>query len=154
MNLEELNININGRPSVGFNGSASIFREVEAMIGFNLPKSYLDFISKFDGGHPEIGSFCPNKGNSVNWFTVDWFYSFTNPNIDSIQTAIKNWGNLLGSQTLPIGRDAGGNQIYLAGKESVPSVWILLHDENNLRVKLAVTLEEFFAGLAMHPDFI
>lgn len=154
MNLEKLNINVNGKPSLGFNGSSLIIEEIEAMIGFSLPKSYLDFINRVDGGHPEVGSFYPKGGSSENSFTVDWFYSFANPNIENIKSAINGWGELVGKQALPIGRDAGGNQIYLAVDQSSTSVWLLLHDENDKRVKLAESLEEFISGLTINPDFI
>ncbi len=154
MNVEKLNINVNGKPILGFNGSDLIVKEIEDLIGFALPKSYLCFISKADGGHPEIGSFCPEGSSLENSFTVDWFYSFANPNVENIKSAIKNWGDLLGEQTLPIGRDAGGNQIYLLVGKSTASVWLLLHDENDMRVKLANSLEEFVSALTINPDFI
>jgi SMI1 / KNR4 family (SUKH-1) len=154
MNLEKLNINVNGKPSLGFNGNDLVIKEIEALIGFALPKSYFDFINKADGGHPEVGTFYPKGSSLDNSFSVDWFYSLTNPNVENIKSAIKDWGDVLGKQTLPIGRDAGGNQIYLAVDKSGTSVWLLLHDENDTRVKLADSLEEFVSGLTINPDFI
>jgi SMI1 / KNR4 family (SUKH-1) len=154
MNTERLNVNVSGKPSSGFNGSDLTVKEVEAVVGFKLPQDYLDFINKVDGGHPEVGSFHPLESSSPNSFTVDWFYSFANPDVENIKSAVKAWNGLLGEKTLPIGRDAGGNQIYLLVNKLVPSVWLFLHDENGRRVKLAESLEEFIAGLTINSDFI
>jgi hypothetical protein len=48
----------------------------------------------------------------------------------------------------------GDNQFYLDLNEATPSVWIYLHDENEARVKLANSLEEFIDGLNVNPDYL
>lgn len=154
MNIERLNININGVPAPSFDGGDAIFSEVGLRVGAVLPASYVHFIMKVDGGHPEVGCFYPQEGDPHNLFSVDWFYSFANPDVENIKTALDGWSVVLGKHAMPIGRDAGGNQIYLALDVAVPSVWIYLHDENGSRVKLANSFEEFLASLMLNPDFI
>ncbi len=154
MNIERLNININGVSVSGYDGNDTVFAEVGLRVGGVLPTSYVDFIRKVDGGHPEVGCFYPQDGNPHNLFSVDWFYSFANLNVENVSTALDGWSAVLGQHAMPIGRDAGGNQIYLALDVAEPSVWIYLHDENGSRVKLANSFEQFLSGLMLNPDFI
>lgn len=151
MNLERLNINIQGKPSVGFIGQDEVVGS--AMYG-KAPNSYKKFLRYADGGHPEIGCFFPQGSNSENIFEVDWFYSIANNQIELLSDAQKDWGNLLGYLMAPIGRDGGGNQIYLDLTSDVASVWLYLHDENGKRLKIADSFEQFIDGLIMNPDFI
>lgn len=154
MNLKRLNINVNGIPASEFVGTDHLFNNVAARVGVPLPKAYIDFIREVDGGHPEIGSFFPQGETTTNSFSVDWFYSFSNPNIESINIALDGWGKILGSMALPIARDAGGNQFFLNLSDAVPSVWVYLHDENGEKIKLADSFEEFLAKLTINPDLI
>lgn len=154
MNLERLNINVNGIPASGFVGSDDLFNNVAARVGVPLPKEYIDFIREADGGHPEIGSFFSQGEKTANSFSIDWFYTFSNPDIENINTALDGWGKVLGSMLLPIARDAGGNQFCLRLSDAVPTVWVYLHDENGEKIKLADSLEEFIAALTINPDFI
>lgn len=107
-----------------------------------------------DGRHPEIGSFRPQAERPGNSFSIDWFYTFSNPDIENINIALDGWSKVLGSMALPIARDAGGNQFYLNLNDAVPSVWLYLNDENGGKVKLADSLEEFLSALTINPDFI
>jgi hypothetical protein len=154
MNLKRININVNGIPASGFIGSDDIFNNVATRLGFPLPSKYIDFIREADGGHPEVGSFFYRAEGIENSFSIDWFYTFSNPIVENINTALDCWGKALGSMALPIARDAGGNQFYLNLIDLVPSVWLYLHDENGRRIKLADSLEEFFSVLTINPDFI
>ncbi len=154
MNIERLNINVNGVPSVGFNGGDAAFQEVASLVGGLLPKSYIEFMKRADGGHPEIGCFYPQGSDPTNMFEIDWFYSLGNPRVERVKDVIAIWGAVLGTQTLPIGRDGGGNQIYIDLGGSSPSIWLYLHDENGKRLKLSDSFEEFLDGLLMNPDFI
>jgi hypothetical protein len=154
MDVKRLNINVNGTPSAGFAGSEAIFNDVAVRVGSSLPQEYIDFIREADGGHPEIGCFFVHNSNPANSFCIDWFYSFSNPGIESIHAALNGWGEIVGGKCLPIARDAGGNQFYLDLREATPSVWLYLHDESGARVLLAETFEKFISGLTVHPDFI
>ena len=154
MNLERLNINVNGVPASGFVGSDDVFNNVAARIDGPLPKEYIDFIMEVDGGHPEVGSFFRQSEKTANPFSIDWFYTFSNPSIENINTALDGWGNVLGSMVLPIARDAGGNQFCLSLTDAVPTVWVYLHDQSGEKIKLADSLQEFLAALTINPDFI
>jgi hypothetical protein len=153
MNVERLNINVGGKRSPGFVGNDKDFEQIDALIGAQLPKDYIIFIKAADGGHPEVGSFFLDGDREHNSFSVDWFYTFSNPNVENIKTAISQWGKLLGRKMLPIARDGGGNQFYLNLTDVVPTVWIYLHD-NNERIKLADSFVEFLSALTDNPDFI
>lgn len=152
MNIERLNINVNGTPSLGFNGGDTVFHEIASLVGKALPKSYIDFMRRVDGGHPEIGCFYPEGSDPANIFEVDWFYSLATPGIERVKDTIANWGTVLGVRTLPIGRDGGGNQIYIDLDAS--SIWLYLHDESGKRLKISDSLEEFLDGLVGNPNFI
>lgn len=154
MNIERLNVNVNGAPAPSFIGDKLIFDELAKRMGAPLPDDYIDFIMMADGGCPEIGSFFPLGESSENLFDIAWFYTFSNPAIEDINNVLDGWGKVLGGYMLPIACDGGGNQIYLNLKESVPSVWIYLHDEDGARVKLANSFEEFISGLRDNPDLI
>ncbi|CAI2160460.1 SMI1 / KNR4 family [Serratia fonticola] len=149
MNIDRLNINNGGTPSPGFNGDVSFFSKIEKVIGFELPSNYIEMLQKQDGGHPELDTFFLTQQNS---FSVDSFYSIENKEEETLENAISRWGKDLGKGMLPIAKDGGDNQFYLDLNESTPSVWIYLHDENEARVKLTNSLEEFVDGLNIDPD--
>lgn len=153
MDLERLNINVNGVPAAGFVGSDQLFNNVAARVGFRLPSEYIDFIREVDGGHPEVGTIL-SQGETLNSFSVDWFYTFSNPGIENVNAALDGWSKVLGSMVLPIGRDAGGNQFCLKLSDATPSVWIYLFDESVLEIKLADSFAEFLGALTINPDFI
>jgi hypothetical protein len=153
MNVERLNINVGGDRSPGFVGSDEDFENIGALIGAQLPNDYVDFIKAADGGHPEVGSFFLSSDRTDNSFTVDWFYTFSNPDVEDIKTAINRWRDILGRKMLPIGRDAGGNQFYLELTDVVPTVWIYIHDSKE-RIELAKGFDEFLSALTDNPDFI
>ena len=152
MDIGRLKININGKPSPGFKGADSAFHEIASLVGGQLPESYIRFIRQVDGGHPEIGSFRGPGDDPNNMFEVDWFYSVGNPAVKTVKDAIASWGAVLGAGTLPIGRDGGGNQIYISLDSS--SVWLYLHDEGGKRLRVADNFEHFVDSLVMNPDFI
>lgn len=155
MNLQRLNVNINGVPSSGFSGDSSLFEELVRMVGSEIPADYIQFISKADGGHPEISCFkLIGDDNGENLFDVDWFYSVGNPSVEKVKDALLIWGDVLGAKNLPIGKDAGGNQIYLNLADETPSVWLYLHDEDRSRLRVSNSFSEFLEGLIMNPDFI
>jgi hypothetical protein len=155
MNLERLNINVNGVASPGFLGDNSLFVELVGLVGSELPIDYIKFISKVDGGHPEIGSFrVLDEGCSNNFFDIDWFYAVGNSSVENVKDALSRWRIFLGEKNMPIGRDGGGNQIYLNLTDETPSVWLYLHDEGELRLKISNSFSGFLDGLIMNPDFI
>ena len=155
MNLERLNINVNGISSPEFSGDNSLFEELASLVGIEIPADYIQFISRADGGHPEIGCFkVIGDDNGENLFDVDWFYSVGNPSVEKVKDVLSNWGGVLGRMNLPIGRDSGGNQIYLSLADETPSVWLYLHDEGEARLKISNSFSEFLDSLIMNPDFI
>ena len=154
MNIGRLNINVGGIASGGYQGSNVDFNEIASQVGCSLPQSYVQLLQFADGGHPEVGSFYPLGGDKNNLFDVDWFYSIANQAVENLQTAIQQWGDTLGKCMLPIGRDGGGNQIYLDLNDTPPSVFIYLHDEQKKRMKLANSFEEFIDGLQPNPDLV
>lgn len=155
MNINRLNININGVSSPGFSGDTSLFEELTKLVGSDIPSDYIKFIMRADGGHPEIGCFkIIANNNNENLFDVDWFYSVGNLSLEKVEDALFKWGGVLGKYNLPIGRDAGGNQIYLNLEDQVPSVWLYLHDEGGVRLRVSNDFLEFIDSLIINPDFI
>ena len=152
MNIAELNINVGGRPSVGFSGDDSSVRALEARLGRRLPETYLQFIRSANGGHPEAGSFFLNASPDAS-VSVDWFYSLGDAGIYSLDKALDDWAQVLGPFMLPIGRDGGGSQFYISLDSPSGSVWYYSH-EGAERTQLAESFDEFLQQLQVHPDFI
>lgn len=154
MDLERLNINIGGLPSLGYRGDGSVLNHVASLVGAGLPSSYVELIRTADGGHPEVGCFSPLGTDDENLFEIDYFYAFGNSSVERVQDVLERWGHLLGEHTLPIGRDGGGNQIFLDMSSDSETVWIALHDEGMKKVKVAESFESFIDSLRPNPDFI
>ncbi|MCF5664590.1 hypothetical protein GIV47_06380 [Pseudomonas marginalis] len=152
MNIAELNINVGGRPSVGFSGDDSSVRALEARLGRRLPETYLQFIRSANGGHPEAGSFFLNASPDAS-VSVDWFYSLGDAGIDSLDKALDDWAQVLGPFMLPIGRDGGGSQFYISLDSPSGSVWYYSH-EGSERTQLADSFDKFLQQLQVHQDFI
>ncbi|WP_411705408.1 SMI1/KNR4 family protein [Edaphovirga cremea] len=151
MNIDRLNINNGGIPTPGFNGDISLISDIEKLIGFALPSDYIKMLKLHDGGHPELDTYSLTQNNT---FGVSKFYSIGSQKYETLESAISRWGKVLGNGMLPIAKDGGDNQFYLDLNEKKPSVWIYLHDENETRVKLASSLEEFIEGLNVNPDYL
>ena len=154
VDIERLNMNVGGKPVAGYAGDRAIIDRVESQAGAALPHSYLSFLQSADGGCPEIGSFGPPGGAPDNLFDVDVFFSLADARLPALQDAIRDWSATLGPATLPIGRDGGGNPIYIDMSHRSDSVWIFLHDEDNKKIKVADTFESFIAMLRPNPDFV
>jgi hypothetical protein len=150
MNVARLNINVGGKPTLGFTGNASEFVELGRLVGGELPASYLELMRHADGGHPEIGS-CPPLNDEL--FDLDRFYALANPNVENVRDVHARWSSVLGHGMLPLGEDGGGNQVYIALLDSPPAVWLYRH-ESGERLKLASSLEAFIEALVSNPDFI
>ncbi|GKX52709.1 SMI1/KNR4 family protein [Budvicia aquatica] len=151
MDIERININIGGDPTSGFNGDISLINNLEKLVGYEFPSSYLLMLKQHDGGHPELDTYSLTQSNR---FGVDSFYSIANNKEELLESAISRWGKVLGHGMLPIAKDGGDNQFYLDLTECIPSIWIYLHDENEARVKLANSLEQFIDGLELNPDYL
>jgi len=135
MDVERLNVNDRGRPVSGLSGGEALIRDLESRLGSALPPAYVDFLRHANGGHPEIGCFRPLDSVVENIFDVDRFYSLGGSATDSIDRALRDWQRVLGTNALPIGRDGGGNQLYIDITDG--SVWLFLHDESNRRLRVA-----------------
>lgn len=151
MDVARLNIHVGGLPSKGFAGSEAVFEELARLVGERIPQSYRALMRHADGGHPEVGT-CPLEAGGL-LLDVDHFYALANPGLEQVKDVLASWGPLLGEGMLPIGRDGGDNQIYLALREEPASVWLYRHG-NGQRLKLAKDLEAFVESLIPNPDFI
>ena len=154
LDISRLNINVGGVPSHGFSGDIAAFAAIEDAVGAKLPESYAEFIRTADGGHPEVNCFRPyGVTDAENFFDIDWFYSLQNPKIELLEDALLKWADILGPGNLPVGRDGGGNQIYLDLNEG-SSVWFYMHDASESRLKISDSFSEFLHHLFPNPDFI
>lgn len=153
MNIARININVGGRQSPGFAGSASEFSELGRLVGGALPASYVELMRHADGGTPEIGSCHPEGVLNDELFDLDRFYALANPNVENVRDVHARWSSVLGNGMLPLGEDGGGNQVYIALLDSPPAVWLYRH-ESGERLKLASSLEAFIEALVPNPDFI
>ncbi|NQY38277.1 MAG: SMI1/KNR4 family protein [Alteromonadaceae bacterium] len=152
MNIDRLNINVAGIKSLGFSGDLS---SLESLVGCKLPEVYVEFLNLSNGGHPEINCFeLQGDTSGNNLFDVDYFYSIDNPQVENLRDVYVQWKHILGFNNFPIGRDGGGNQIYLDLESEISSVWLYLHDEDNKRLKISDNFTEFLDGLISNPDFI
>ena len=74
--------------------------------------------------------------------------------MELVQDVLEKWVPFLGNRTLPIGRDGGGNQIFLDMNSEPETVWIVLHDTGMKKIKIAGSFESFIDSLKPNPDFI
>ena len=152
LDIERLNVNMGGEACAGYTGSDALFEKIAAKVGRPLPEAYIRFIRTVDGGCPEVNTFYVEGEDPDNYFGVNGFYSFGEDGYDDIMSAIDDWKIVLGKRAVPIADDGGGNQIYLDMNDAVPSVWLYLHDEDELKLKVADSFEEFIASLMIDPD--
>lgn len=148
--IEELNMSESHSPP-----SETDFLSFEELIGFELPKIYVNFIRQVNGGHPELDSF--NAGENGEWSVNNFFYIGEPHNsTESMQWNFINRWPGLPTSCVPIARDAGDNLFVLNfGKQANPEVWIWVHDRpsENL-LKLCDDFESFINGLAINPGYI
>ena len=153
MDVARLNINVGGCPSPGFAGNDAEFVELGRLVGGPLPASYQELMRYADGGHPEVGSCHLPDGQDGGLFDVDCLYALASHEVERVRDVHATWAPILGAGMLPLGRDGGGNQVYVALCEEPASVWLYRH-ESGQRLKLANSLETFIGSLIQNPDFI
>src|SRR5579863_1590229 len=125
MNVKRINLNFGGIPSHGYVGDFRCLEKISADMNVNIPDDYVAFLRHSNGGHPEVGSFSLGR-NDANLFDVDFFYATDTPGVECVEDIYFKWKDTLGNRALPIGRDGGGNQIYLALIEGREEVWLYI----------------------------
>lgn len=153
MDISHLHINVGGQPSPPYLGSDAALDVLAAAAGGPLPASYVAFLRQADGGHPEFGAFLPDGAASGEWSDVDWFYGVANPAVEYVGEVLAAWRATLGRGALPIGRDGGGNQLFLQLDQPSAPVWLWMHDPEGRR-KVADDFAAFVAALQQNPDLI
>ena len=152
----EININEGGMP---VDRSAPTEKEIklyEESFSIKLPLDYIKLLNYSNGGHPQLDSFVPVGHSENNRWAIDTFYYLSESNKDdhnNIWRVTKEWRNYIGIENIPIGRDAGGNQIFI-DNSSNGSVFLCIHDENFKKVEIAKSLNHFIDLLEEDPDMI
>lgn len=152
MDISFLNLNVGGEPVSGYQGDGHEIEELCKAIGCSLPQSYVDFIRQADGGHPELGSFSLEGDDKLD-FDIDWFYSFSNKNIEQLKDVYEEWKPVLDKKMLPIGRDGGGSQILLQLGSESETVLFLRDDSTKEYLKVSSSFSAFIKKLTTNPDF-
>ena len=150
--LSELNLNEGGRPVTRTPPSDRDFAAFEAEYRITIPPPLKTLLRFSNGGHPELNSFA-TSGSS---FAINELYHLTvsEKGPGSLWYSTKNWGPVLGPNTLAFADDAGGNQFFLDLNDTPASVWICMHDQDMRRIKLASSLEAFVDDLSTDDDMI
>lgn len=158
MNVDEikrLSLNIDGIPSKGYSGDFSQFAELSGTINYNLPEAYIQFLTLMNGGHPELNCFYPQKHTGYDFSTVDEFYSVGDvAGVQNLKDDYFKWIETLGEESLPIGEDGGGNQIFLKFECGYCGVWMYFTEGRGSEIKVSDSFEEFILSLFKHPDLI
>ena len=97
----------------------------------------------------------PVGHNSENRWAVDCFYYLTDDREDagSVWRATQEWREHLGVGRIPIGRDGGGNQIFLDVPNGV-AIGLCIHDEGFKMIEVAPSFAAFLDLLEEDPDMI
>ena len=131
-------------------------REIEKLLGHQLPASYVQFLKTGNGGYPEVDTIDGPDGK--RWAINNFF--FVDSETDSTDSI--SWNCLNGSQLfvnsalLPIGRDAFGNIFLINLKtDSYGAVLVWVHDEpDSPLTKLCTSFDQFIQELKLNPDYI
>lgn len=153
--ISELNINEGGMPVARSASSQDMVRAFEQEFDISLPKDYVRLLNEANGGHPEKDSFVPIGHAPENRWAVDYFYYLTEDreNAGSIWRATREWREHLGVNRIPIGRDGGGNQIFL-NVSNGEAVGLCIHDEGFRTIEVAPSFAAFLDLLEEDPDMI
>lgn len=137
-------------------------QKVEEYSKVNFPKSYIDFIKKYNIGIPMTSEFLCNK----HLYAIDRFLGFVNEyktsplgNYDiavvlsQIDTRLTDNPNLIGDELIPIASLFAGDYVCLDFRQNRdnPSVCVWSHEEsdefNPITYNVANTFSDFLAML-------
>jgi len=156
-NLNELNINEGGRLVARSAPLVADIKSFEASFGIRLPKSYITFLNHSNGGHPELDTFAPIKGDNGNTWAVNRFYFLDSDHSTSggLWQVQNDWKDVLGPKSVPIASDSGGNQIVLDFNSCEDGeVKLCIHDRAFKMISIAPSFDSFINLLSEDPDMI
>lgn len=146
IDVDRLDIRFEGDRVGGFSGGNEIIITLESRLNRKLPKAYLEFLRKADGGYPQVDCFHASCSGGDEVFGINNFFSLANPGVELIFDELEDWGITIGNGNLPIARDGGGNIIYLDLNSEAETVWLYLCVEEE-KVLVASSFEGFIDGL-------
>lgn len=132
----------------------------ESTIGFKLPSSYINFITKYNGGFPELDTYSNAHGE---WDVNNFFYiddgHFSDNNSTSTEGLLWNYWHKweeAKESILPFAQDGGGNLFCLDldfGEKSPVIFWNHENPESK-GIIIANSFESFIDNLHTNPDYI
>ncbi|WP_047984683.1 SMI1/KNR4 family protein [Ornithinibacillus californiensis] len=139
---------INIKPSnVKFNERE--FNNFQKELGVNLPKEYIKFLEKNNGGIPE-SNIVLLQNKEIKSFSVTDFFGVNKMNINDLKSQYIIYKERIPSGNIPICRVEGGNIVCLNIDNGLISLWdhdTELMNENllstNSLIEVAVNFEEF-----------
>lgn len=153
--ITELGLNIGGNPVLRLPPSDAMIEAFEGQYELRLPKSYINFLKHTNGGCPELDSFRPANNSFDTKWTIDRFYFLSNEktSFDCLWFKKEEWSSILGKHAIPIGRDGGGNQIYIDLKEN-GAIMLCIHDEGFRGIEISTDFGQFVDSLEADPEMI
>ena len=129
--------------------SEGLVSAFEREFGLSMPREYLDFISSYNGGCPEICVFQSTLDDFEEEWIVNHFYYFDSDRDgpESLWLATRVWRGVLTGNLLPFAEDPFGNPFLLDLQAMPPSVKVCAHDEANAIVEIAPNFESFIDAL-------
>lgn len=101
-------------------------REFEGQYALNLPKQYIDFLLKYNGGYPEASTFkiSDDEGESI----VNKFYGIGDMK-GNLAKVFEALDGELPEGCISIGSDSGGNEICIGiSEEYFGKIYFWMHD--------------------------
>ena len=107
----------------------------EEKIDAKLPKDYVEFLLKYNGGRPKQDAYnnmIEPINSQIDGGAVSWFYTLAEDYHYNLFKNYQIFENRMPKELIPIGDDGGGNQICLAvGGDNYGKVYFWDHDWEN-----------------------
>jgi len=154
--LDELNINVGGRPVDRPPPSDADVAQFEQELGIAFPAELLTLLRHANGGHPQLDTFVPDGADEDDAWSINRFYNLSGDRSDpeSLWQVAATWRPILGERYLPFAFDPGGAQVVLDLGTEPHQVLVAAPDVDPEPEVVAPSLESLIDRLHENPDFI
>lgn len=124
----------------------SAFNNFQKELGVHLPKKYIQFLEKYNGGTPEP-NLVERPNEEVESFSIRYFFGVNHVNIYDLKAQYETYKGRIPSRNIPICEVEGGNIVCLNMDNGLISLWdhdLELMIEDDLPVNQLLTVARNF----------